>query len=299
MAVTETETSTGPQHSRAEAAAANGGHDTVQFTFARSNSVTSEIVELEEEEAGELFEISRAMTPIREVETEGSLFSFDINGGEDNVYVAVGKDEASVDALKWTLRHAVVDTATFVYLIHVFPVVRFIPTPLGNLPKSQVRPDQVEHYVTQERGKRRELLQKFISICSEYKVKVDTMLIESDTVGKAIQELIPVLNIRKLVIGTSRSYSRISKSRKSGSGIADQILQNAPEYCDVKVISQGKEVDMQMIDLSSPRTARSSSATAGSNENDDRDEPNSIFGSSRHGGDYPKAGSVTCGCFKL
>ena len=33
------------------------------------------------------------------------------------------------------------------------------------------------------------------------------------------------------------------KSRsKRGNGIADQVLQNAPEFCDVKIICDGKEV---------------------------------------------------------
>lgn len=39
-------------------------------------------------------------------------------------------------------------------------------------------------------------------------VKVDTMLIESDTVGKAILDLIPVLNVRTLVVGTTKSGLR-------------------------------------------------------------------------------------------
>lgn len=39
-------------------------------------------------------------------------------------------------------------------------------------------------------------------------VKVETMLIESDMVAKAILDLIPVLNIRKLVIGTTKSSLR-------------------------------------------------------------------------------------------
>lgn len=40
-------------------------------------------------------------------------------------------------------------------------------------------------------------------------VKVDTMLLESsDTVAKAILDLIPILNIKKLVVGTSKSRIR-------------------------------------------------------------------------------------------
>jgi len=38
------------------------------------------------------------------------------------------------------------------------------------IPKDQVSPEQVESYMAQERGKRRELLNKFIQLCSASKV---------------------------------------------------------------------------------------------------------------------------------
>lgn len=44
------------------------------------------------------------------------------------------------------------------------------------------------------------------------------------------------------------------KSRK-GSGIADQMLQNGQEGCEVKIICEGKEVIDQMIDSPPPRTS--------------------------------------------
>ena len=34
---------------------------------------------------------------------------------------------------------------------------------------------------------------------------------------------------------------------RKGSRIADQLVQNAPEYCDVKIICEGKEVSMEQI----------------------------------------------------
>lgn len=39
-------------------------------------------------------------------------------------------------------------------------------------------------------------------------VKVDVMLIESDTVSKAILDLIPTQNIKTLVVGTTNSSMR-------------------------------------------------------------------------------------------
>ncbi|KAK6265135.1 hypothetical protein QQP08_020015 [Theobroma cacao] len=221
----------------------------------RFSSSASEIEEEEEEDgnfSSELFEINHGegLASIKE-EDASSLFSFDVNNAEDIVYVAVGKSESSIDALSWTLSHFV-STSSVLYLIHVFPEIHHIPSPLGMLPKSKVSPAQVENYMAQERGKRRELLQKFLNICSASKVKVDTMFIESDMVAKAILDLIPILNIRKLVVGTSNCSPRKLKSRR-GFGIADQIFQNAPDTCEVKVVCEGKEVIIsQMIGPPSP-----------------------------------------------
>ncbi|XVF75154.1 hypothetical protein PTKIN_Ptkin13bG0164500 [Pterospermum kingtungense] len=219
----------------------------------RFSSSVSEIVEEEEgNNSRELFEINHGvlgMPSIKE-EVESSLFSFDFNGGsedeERSVYVAVGKSESSMDALSWTLSHFV-DTSTTLYLIHVFPEIRHIPSPLGMLPKSQVSPAQVEKYMEQEREKRRQLLQKFLDNCSASKVKVDTVLIESDMVARAILDLIPILNIRKLVVGTRNSNPRKLKSRRA-SAIADEIFRSAPNSCEVKVICEGNEVVTQMIE---------------------------------------------------
>jgi len=46
-------------------------------------------------------------------------------------------------------------------------------------------------------------------------VKVDTILIESDTVASAIRDLIPILNIRMLVVGTTKSSLRYKFRRES------------------------------------------------------------------------------------
>ncbi|KAJ7967855.1 U-box domain-containing protein 33 [Quillaja saponaria] len=165
--------------------------------------------------AEELFEINLRLplNTIREdcerEECESSLFSYDFHGEEDCVYVAVGigNSESSMEALLWTLLHAV-SPSTTVYLIHVFPEVRLIPSPMGRLPRNHVNPEFVENYLAQEKGKRRLLLQKFINSCSASKVKVEILLIEGDDVAKAIIKLITNLNIRKLAVGTTKSNLR-------------------------------------------------------------------------------------------
>uniref|UniRef100_A0A0D9WPE6 UspA domain-containing protein n=1 Tax=Leersia perrieri TaxID=77586 RepID=A0A0D9WPE6_9ORYZ len=140
-----------------------------------------------------------------------------------DVYVAVGKGGSSMEALSWALRR-LASPGSFVYLVHVFPVVISIPTGLGMMPKSQASPEQVETYMNQERSKRRVMMQKYLDHCRNFQVNVDVYLIESDHVADAILELIPVFNFKR------------------GSTIAGQVQKNAPLYCEVKIVCDGKEV---------------------------------------------------------
>lgn len=175
---------------------------------------------------------------------------------ESCVYVAVGKSNTSMEALSWTLNNLFTithSTNTILYLIHVFPEIKHIPNPLGvgMVPRNQVSGEQVESYMDQEKDKRRQLLHKFLQSCSLSKVKVDTILIESDLVAKAILDLIPILQITNLIIGANKSHLRKSKSKKGSGGVGDQVLKSAPESCKVRIICEGKEVNEQMM-LSSP-----------------------------------------------
>lgn len=183
----------------------------------------------------------------------------------DCVYVAVGKSESSMDALNYAVKQ-LLNTNSILYLIHIFPEIKSIPSPLGKLPKSQVSPEQVENYMTQESGKRRQLLQKFLDTCSAANVKVDTLLVESDMIAKAILDLIPILNIKKLVLGTNKSNLRKLMSGKGGSGIVDYVLQSAPQGCAINIICEGNPV--MINDSLSPRNAT-----------DDHIKPKTIIGS--------------------
>jgi hypothetical protein len=88
------------------------------------------VSEIEEESASDIFEVNHEVVPMGTIkeEFESSLFSLDVHNWEDSVYVAVGKSDSSMEALAWTLRHAV-NPSTMVYLIHVFPEIQLIPSP--------------------------------------------------------------------------------------------------------------------------------------------------------------------------
>ncbi|KAI3970432.1 hypothetical protein MKX01_024079 [Papaver californicum] len=210
----------------------NSGFSSMNPYNSNESMISPEIVEISEE--------SRSFI-MNSVSRDGGV----------NVYVAVGKDDLHV--LKWTLEHAVSPGAA-VFLIHVFPPITSIPTPVGRLSKSQVSQEQVKSYVREENNRRRNLLQKYIRLCSDAKVPVDTMLIESDMTAKAILELIPVLTIKTLVMGTKGSASSRGL-RKRGLGTSNFVHKNAPGYCEVIIVSDGKKVvQKQEVGLQQPST---------------------------------------------
>ncbi|CAK8564512.1 unnamed protein product [Lathyrus sativus] len=207
-----------------------------------------------EEDDDDLFEINlKKEEPLESIKEEedyesSTVFSLDIHSNKlcDVVYVAVGESFSSMEALSWTLKHLVNPNSTIVYLVHVFPRVKRIPTPLGKIPRSRVNREHVNIYLTQVKNKRKILLQKFIDLCTKSKVKVEILLIEDDNVGEALVELVKNLNIRKLVIGTAESNLRKHASRKLNSTV-EMVLKSVEEKCDVKIICKGRQVVDEMI----------------------------------------------------
>ncbi|KAL8215929.1 hypothetical protein R6Q57_022766 [Mikania cordata] len=153
-----------------------------------------------------------------------------------DVFVAVGKHD--LDVVKWAVDH--VAPGARVFLVHVFSPVTHIQTPVGKLSRSQLSKEQVQIYINEENNKRRNLLQKYIRLCADAKIAVETMLIESNTTTKAILDLIQVVNITNLVIGTKQTPS-LRRLRK-GPSKGEFIKKNAPEFCEVSVICNGKQV---------------------------------------------------------
>lgn len=87
----------------------------------------------EDEESSELFEIELGIEARsnrkQEDECAESWFSFDFRKSNHCVYVGISDNfDSSMDALQWTLHFAVLPS-TIVYLFHVFPEIRFIPSP--------------------------------------------------------------------------------------------------------------------------------------------------------------------------
>ncbi|KAL9155606.1 hypothetical protein ABFS82_09G015200 [Erythranthe guttata] len=196
---------------------------------------------------------------IVEICEEISKISVDISGGDhsrshDDVYVCVGKNDLHV--LKWAIEHAVVCAGKVrVFLVHVFRPITYIATPVGRLSRSQLSKEQVQVYLREESNKRKHLLEKYIRLCNDSKVVVDTMLVESnDATGKAILELIHIANITNLVMGTKQSP--LSRLSRNGLGKGEYVHKYAPQYCEVTLVYEGKKTKNNASNRKSQAAAR-------------------------------------------
>jgi hypothetical protein len=80
--------------------------------------------------------------------------------------------------------------------------------------------------------------------------------------------------------------NRKSRSKKGNGGVADQVVQNAPQNCKVRVICEGKEVNEQMMMMMSPLPSPQIITTTNNSANNDTSV------------NTKENDSVLCVCFK-
>ncbi|GMP23974.1 hypothetical protein CsSME_00001395 [Camellia sinensis var. sinensis] len=129
------------------------------------------------------------------------------------VAVAINGNRKSKYVVKWALEKFVPDGKSIFKLLHVRPNITAVPTPMGNfIPLSQVRDDIADAYRKEVEWQTNEKLLPYKKMCTQKKVQVEILQIESDDVVYAISNEITKSTINKLVIGTS---SRGMFSRES------------------------------------------------------------------------------------
>ncbi|KAK7389119.1 hypothetical protein VNO78_23951 [Psophocarpus tetragonolobus] len=169
-------------------------------------------------------------TEIVEIVEDGKSITRNTDRRVDDLYVAVGKDDLNV--VKWVLDHAV-SPGSRIFLIHVSSPITLIPTPVGKFERCQLTPQQVRLYMNEVNNKRKDLLQKYIQMINEAKVTAETLLLESKDTGKAILDLISILNISNIVIGIKKlPYTRRNNRLSKG----ELVKKHAPNSCEVTLV---------------------------------------------------------------
>ncbi|XP_043716109.1 U-box domain-containing protein 35-like isoform X2 [Telopea speciosissima] len=153
------------------------------------------------------------------------------------VAVAISGSGQSNSILRWALETFIPEGRILFKLLHVRPKVSTIPSPLGNLPLSQVRENVAAGYIMEVERKTSEMLLPYKQMCTKRKVQVDVVVIEADDVARTVSGEVAKFTISKLVIGAS-SHSLFRRKLK-GQNISSRISECTPRFCTVYVVSNG------------------------------------------------------------
>ncbi|KAG8652797.1 U-box domain-containing protein 35 isoform X3 [Manihot esculenta] len=107
-----------------------------------------------------------------------------------------------------------------------------------------------------------QLLLPYKNICTQTKVQVDVIMIESDDVANAIAEEVAKCTIKKLVIGAS-SCGMFTRKLK-GNDLSSRISTCTPKFCTVYAISKGKLKSIRPSDLETNGSTRDDSSVTSS-----------------------------------
>ncbi|XP_057527836.1 U-box domain-containing protein 35-like isoform X2 [Amaranthus tricolor] len=151
-----------------------------------------------------------------------------LNGGAKSKYI-----------VRWAMEKFIPEGKVSFKLIHVFPKITGVPTPMGNLiPVPQVRDDVAAAYKKEIEWQRTEMIVPFQKTLIQKKVQAELVLIEADDVANAISTKIAQYGIKELVIGAS-SNSLFAR-RVRGQLLSTVISDCTPKFCTVYVVSKGK-----------------------------------------------------------
>ncbi|KAJ6309310.1 hypothetical protein OIU76_018828 [Salix suchowensis] len=153
--------------------------------------------------------------------------------------IAIDGKRSNKYLVLWALETFMPQGKVAIKLLHVYPKITAVPTPMGNfIPISQVRDDIASAYKKEKEWQTLQMLLPFKNICTRKKVHGDIVLIELDDVAQAIAEEVARCNIDKLVIGAASR--RLFTMRLEGNNLSSRISVCAPNSCTVYAVSKGK-----------------------------------------------------------
>ncbi|KAJ4965373.1 hypothetical protein NE237_017222 [Protea cynaroides] len=154
-----------------------------------------------------------------------------------SISVAITGSRNSGSVIKWALDSFTSGGKILIKLLHVRPPITEILTTLGTYPVSQVHEDVVATYKKEVERQTTALLFPSKQMCIEKKVQVYATVIEGNDIADAIVKEIVNSRVTKLVIGSS---ARGMFTRKvSNNSISSRILEGAPNFCAIYVVSKG------------------------------------------------------------
>ncbi|KAK6944799.1 Serine-threonine/tyrosine-protein kinase, catalytic domain [Dillenia turbinata] len=174
-----------------------------------------------------------------------------IDGETPTVAVAVQGDGTSTGrgsrrALRWALDNLSTQSHRLI-LVHVMPSITSVPTPCMKfslsapgtcIPVEELDANVVAMYVQDRRADYQSVFYPFKKLCKTQ--KVETLLLEDNNPATALVKYASECDIKSLVLGSKSSNCILRKLR--GPGVPSTVLKNAPDTCDVYVVSRRRTI---------------------------------------------------------
>ncbi|KAK9724674.1 hypothetical protein RND81_05G091300 [Saponaria officinalis] len=162
------------------------------------------------------------------------------------VAVALTGSRKGKNILKWALDQFLPEGYVKFIIFHVYPKITFVPTPLGAwVPITEAQDDIANNFRREIEWKKKKALLPYQKTLKSQKVESDIEVLESDDIAKALCSEIAKNSIRHLVVGSSTSSSAflwktLSANKTVENNLSANISENAPRYCSVYVVADGK-----------------------------------------------------------
>ncbi|CDP03134.1 unnamed protein product [Coffea canephora] len=152
------------------------------------------------------------------------------------VAVKSSRGKGSRRAVRWAVEKMIWKAEPIV-LVHVIPPVTSIPTPSGQrIPIEEVDAKILRLYVDDMKERSKQMLIPFKKLCKRRRVEI--VVLEGDSPASALVRYVADVGISALVVGScSPKYGCFRRKPKS-SVVPSVLVRNAPESCDVFVVSR-------------------------------------------------------------
>ncbi|XVE66139.1 hypothetical protein DITRI_Ditri08aG0056400 [Diplodiscus trichospermus] len=169
--------------------------------------------------------------------------------GNGLIAVAIDKDKASQNALRWTVEHLLSRGQTVV-LIHVVnkppTIIHGANNGLGSETSSPISNTMMVEKLTKD------LFLTFHCFCTRKDIHPLDIILEDTDIVKALTEYVSHAAIEKLVLGAP---SRSGFMRKFRTDIPSCVSKASPDFCTVYVISKGKVSSLRNASRTAPHSS--------------------------------------------
>lgn len=177
------------------------------------------------------------VTPLPIVQNGVGLANWLMTGRseEDTIFIAVGRDASDTKSLLlWALKNF---PARKFSLLHVHQPAQLIPFLGGKFPAYSLQEPEVRAHRESEKQKMHQMLNGYLFLCAQFRVRTEKLYIEMENVEKGIVELVSQHGIKRLIMGAAVGKNKKMITLKSKKAIL--VNQEAHVSCHIWFVCKG------------------------------------------------------------